>query len=309
MSAVRTTCPYCGVGCGVLAAVEHCGAVTIQGDPQHPSNFGRLCSKGSALGETVGLQGRLLKPQIDGREVAWDEAIAHVAQKFNAVMSQYGPDAVAFYVSGQLLTEEYYVANKLMKGFIGSANIDTNSRLCMASSVAGHKRAFGSDTVPGCYEDLELADLVVLAGSNTAWCHPIVFQRISKAKQDRPDMRIVVIDPRRTATCELADLHLPIASGSDVQLWNGLLAYLAQSGTVDYEFVEAHTEGFGKTLTAAKSEGRLVDVAKTTQLDIETIERFYRLFVRTEKVVTIYSQGVNQSSRGTDKVNAIINCH
>ena len=179
---VRTTCPYCGVGCGVVASPDGAGGWTIAGDKEHPANFGRLCSKGSALGETLGLNGRLLHPMVDGRQASWNEALATVADRFRAVIDQHGPDAVAFYVSGQLLTEDYYVANKLMKGFIGSANIDTNSRLCMASSVAGHRRAFGGDVVPGNYEDLELADLVVLVGSNLAWCHPVLYQRLVHAK-------------------------------------------------------------------------------------------------------------------------------
>ena len=211
---VKTTCPYCGVGCGVLATRTDAG-LTVQGDPDHPANKGRLCSKGSALGETVGLQGRLLSPFVHGREVSWEQALGLVARRFQQVIADHGPDAVALYVSGQLLTEDYYVANKLMKGFIGSANIDTNSRLCMASSVAGHRRAFGSDTVPGLYDDLERADLVVLTGSNLAWCHPVLYQRLAAAKAARPAMKVVVIDPRRTATCDLADLHLAIAPGSD----------------------------------------------------------------------------------------------
>ena len=186
------------------------GAIAVRGDPEHPANFGRLCSKGSALGETVGLDDRLLAPTIRGRLAGWDEALDLVATTFSKTIAEHGPDSVAFYVSGQLLTEDYYVANKLMKGFIGSANIDTNSRLCMASSVAGHKRAFGSDTVPGTYEDLELADLVVLVGSNLAWCHPVLYQRLAAAKAARPDMRVVVVDPRRTVTADIADLHLPV---------------------------------------------------------------------------------------------------
>ena len=165
---VRTTCPYCGVGCGILASRAPDGAVTIAGDTEHPANFGRLCSKGAALAETLSLDDRLLHPMVAGARATWDAALDLVASRFKETVRRHGPDSVAFYVSGQLLTEDYYVANKLMKGFIGSANIDTNSRLCMASSVAGHKRAFGSDTVPGSYEDLELADLVVLVGSNLA---------------------------------------------------------------------------------------------------------------------------------------------
>ncbi|MBH1974668.1 MAG: molybdopterin-dependent oxidoreductase, partial [Rhodobacteraceae bacterium] len=224
---IRTTCPYCGVGCGVLAKADGKGGLSVVGDPDHPANQGRLCSKGSALGETVGLEGRLLAPRVFGQEVAWDDALGVVAKRFAKVIADHGPDAVAFYVSGQLLTEDYYVANKLMKGFIGSANIDTNSRLCMASSVAGHRRAFGTDTVPGLFEDLELADLVVLTGSNLAWCHPVLYQRIAAAKAARPSMKIVVIDPRRTATCDIADLHLAIAPGSDAALFNALLVAIA----------------------------------------------------------------------------------
>ena len=179
----RTTCPFCGVGCGVLAATAPDGTVMVKGDPDHPANFGRLCSKGSALAETIGPEGRILAPEIHRRQAGWDEALDLVATRFRETIAEHGPDSVAFYVSGQLLTEDYYVANKLMKGFIGSANIDTNSRLCMASSVAGHRRAFGSDTVPGTYEDLELADLVILAGSNFAWCHPVLYQRIAAARR------------------------------------------------------------------------------------------------------------------------------
>ena len=180
--AVRTTCPYCGVGCGVIARPDGLGGLTVAGDRAHPANAGRLCSKGSALGETMGPEGRLLVPRVNGAATGWDSALDLVAGRFAATIAEHGPDSVAFYVSGQMLTEDYYVANKLMKGFIGSANIDTNSRLCMASSVAGHRRAFGTDTVPGLYEDLEQADLIVLVGSNLAWCHPVLYQRIAAAK-------------------------------------------------------------------------------------------------------------------------------
>src|ERR1700757_846976 len=212
LRATRTTCPYCGVGCGVLATPDGRGGAAISGDPEHPANLGRLCSKGSALGETLGFENRLLYPMIrcskgTMERVAWSDALDHVAHRFKHIIMRDGPGAVAFYLSGQLLTEDYYVANKLMKGFIGSANVDTNSRLCMASSVAGHKRAFGADTVPGSYEDLEEADLPVLVGSNTAWGHPVLFQRMVENKHKR-GAKIVVIDPRRTATAEDADLYL-----------------------------------------------------------------------------------------------------
>ena len=300
MTLTRTTCPYCGVGCGVLAAADG----TIKGDPAHPANLGRLCSKGAALGETLDLDGRLLAPRVDGKPAEWDTAINRVADAFRTAIRDHGPDSVALYVSGQSLTEDYYVANKLMKGFIGAANIDTNSRLCMASSVAGHKRAFGTDTVPGTYEDLEEADLIVLVGSNLAWCHPVLYQRIVAAKQARPEMRVVNIDPRRTATSDLADLHLGVAPDGDVALFNGLLAHLAATDAIDLGFVQDHVNGCLDAVT----EARRTDLS-VTGLNTQQLEEFYSLWAGTEKVVTVYSQGVNQSSIGTDKVNAILNCH
>ncbi|TCL65174.1 nitrate reductase [Rhizobium sp. BK251] len=307
-SEVKTTCPYCGVGCGIIAKVADDGAVSVRGDPEHPANFGRLCSKGSALAETIDLDGRLIHPEIGGRRAGWDEALDLVARKFSETIAEHGPDSVAFYVSGQLLTEDYYVANKLMKGFIGSANIDTNSRLCMSSSVAGHRRAFGSDTVPGTYEDIELADLVILTGSNLAWCHPVIYQRLAAAKAARPDMKIVVIDPRRTMTCDIADLHLAIRPDGDVALFMGLLAHLATSNAIEQNFVARHTNGFAEAFLAASSLSA-GDLLEQTGVPVAQLREFYRLFETTEKVVTCYSQGVNQSSSGTDKVNAIINCH
>lgn len=310
-----TTCPYCGVGCGVRATVRADGQVEVSGDADHASNFGRLCVKGSALGETVDLAGRLLHPQrreADGtlRRVSWDEALGTVAKGFSDIVAEHGPDAVALYVSGQILTEDYYIANKLMKGFIGTANIDTNSRLCMSSAVAGHKRAFGEDLVPCSYEDLEQADLVVLVGSNTAWCHPILFQRLTRAKEARPDMKIVAIDPRRTATCELADLHLPLRAGTDVRLFNGLLSHLVRQGKMDTAFVADHTAGLDDALATANADDTdIAAVARACKLDPQDVQAFFDLFAGTEKVITAFSMGVNQSSSGTDKVNGIINCH
>ncbi|WP_332879619.1 molybdopterin-dependent oxidoreductase [Massilia sp. S19_KUP03_FR1] len=311
--AVRTTCPYCGVGCGVKATPLADGSVAIAGDEAHPASRGLLCVKGAALGETLSLDGRVLAPamRVNGVlvDTSWDEALARVATTFTDIIAAHGPDAVAFYVSGQLLTEDYYIANKLMKGYIGSANIDTNSRLCMSSSVAGHKRAFGEDIVPGCYEDFELADLVVLVGSNTAWCHPTLFQRILRAREQRPHMKIVVIDPRRTASCELADLHLPIKPGTDVWLFNGLLHFLAREGAQDVDFIHAHTNGRDASLAASGDCADPLFVAAACHVDPQQLLAFYRMFSATEKVVTAYSQGVNQSSSGSDKVNSIINCH
>jgi assimilatory nitrate reductase catalytic subunit len=282
---------------------------TVAGDPEHPANRGRLCSKGAALGETLVAEGRLLQPQIDGRDAGWDEALDLIADRFGDTIASYGPDAVALYVSGQFLTEDYYVANKLMKGFIGSGNIDTNSRLCMASSVAGHIRAFGEDVVPGCYEDIEEADLVVLVGSNMAWCHPVLYQRLAAAKQAH-GTRIVVIDPRRTATCDIADLHLALRPGSDVAIFAGLLVHLIDSTAGNQASVEARTTGFAAALEAARRSAPTLDAAaRIADLPVADLARFCDWFAATERTVTLYSQGVNQSSSGTDKVNAIINCH
>jgi assimilatory nitrate reductase catalytic subunit len=304
---IRTTCPYCGVGCGVLVSREG-EAFKVRGDPEHPANLGRLCSKGAALGDTLSLDDRLLYPEIAGERVPWDTALDTVARRFAEVIAEHGPEAVAFYVSGQLLTEDYYVANKLMKGFIGSANIDTNSRLCMSSAVAGHKRAFGSDTVPGCYEDLELADLVVLVGSNAAWAHPVMYQRLVAAKKARPEMKVVLIDPRRTATADLADLHLAIRPGSDAWLFNGLLNHLKREDAIDWAYLEAHVEGFGGALQAVSGLS-IPAVALQCNLTEADVAAFYRWFTQTARTVTIFSQGVNQSSSGVDKVNSIINVH
>ncbi len=314
LRAISTTCAYCGVGCGILATPDGRGGAAISGDPEHPANFGRLCSKGSALGETLGLNDRLLYPMIrcgDGamERVAWSDALDHVAHRFQHIIARDGPGAVAFYLSGQLLTEDYYVANKLMKGFIGSANVDTNSRLCMASSVAGHRRAFGADTVPGCYEDLDEADLLVLVGSNAAWCHPVLYQRMVANKQQR-GARIVVIDPRRTDTVGDDDLFLGLKPGTDTALFSGLLVHLADSGTLDRDYIERHTSGFDDAILRARSmAGSIGATALATGLSEQDIATFFQMFSSTPRVVTLYSQGVNQSAQGTDKVNAIVNCH
>ncbi len=301
-----STCPYCGVGCGVVASVNAEG-VTVTGDPLHPANFGRLCSKGAALADTLDSEGRLLYPMVDGQRASWDEALDRVAEGFSRIVAEHGPDAVAFYVSGQLLTEDYYVANKLMKGFIGSGNIDTNSRLCMSTAVAAHKRAFGADAVPVCYEDVEAADLVVIVGSNYAWAHPVLYQRLAAAKKARPEMRVVVIDPRRTATCDIADLHLAIAPGADAYLYNGLLHHLRREDVLDLAYVEAHVEGFAAAFDAAR--GSIPKTAQVCGISEQETAEFFNLFARTERTVTIFSQGINQSSSGVDKANAIINVH
>ncbi len=311
--AVRTTCPYCGVGCGVLAKPDGRGGAIIAGDSDHPANFGRLCSKGSALGETLGLGTRLLHPMLRDNGVmvraSWDRALDAVAGGFAKTIAQHGPDSVAFYLSGQLLTEDYYVANKLMKGFIGTANVDTNSRLCMASSVAGHRRVFGADTVPGTYADLDSADLIILVGSNAAWCHPVLYQRMIANKRER-GARLIVIDPRRTATAEEADLFLPVAPGMDTALFCGLLVHLADTLAMDYAYIDAHTTGLPDALARAREIAPdVMATAAATGLAPADVARFFALFTATEKTVTCFSQGVNQSAQGTDKVTSIVNCH
>lgn len=300
MRVVRTICAYCGVGCGIRAEVTGERSVTIKGDPDHPANFGRLCSKGTHLGETVRLEGRLLSPMIGEKRSSWDEALDLATAKMRACIAEHGPDSVAFYVSGQLLTEDYYVANKLMKGFIGSGNIDTNSRLCMASAVAAHNRAFGEDVVLCTYDDLEAADLILLVGSNTAWCHPVIWQRIEAAREHR-GTKLVVIDPRRTETAEQADLHLAIAPDGDIALFNALLAEMRDRGHVDAAYLAEHCavpDGFIESLSPADPG-----------VPAATFSTFADLVAAHPRMVTLFSQGANQSRCGTDKGNAIINLH
>ncbi|MDR6983567.1 assimilatory nitrate reductase catalytic subunit [Rheinheimera pacifica] len=304
-----TTCPYCGVGCGISASAPD-QAVTVQGDSTHPANYGRLCVKGSALAQTLSAEGRLLKPQVNGNDCDWPTAISAVAEGLQQTIVQHGPGAVAMYLSGQLLTEDYYVANKLMKGFIGSPHVDTNSRLCMASTVAGHKRAFGADVVPGCYDDIEQARLFVLVGANMAWNHPVLFGRIQAVLQAHPEAKLVVIDPRRSASCEAAQLHLKLRPGSDVLLFTGLLSFLAEQGKLDYRFINMHTDGFAEALASAQLQAATVQqVAAGCDMPLEDVLLFYRWFADQPLSLTLFSQGVNQAVDGTDKVNAIINCH
>jgi len=303
-----TTCPYCGVGCGVSGLAGEGRALSVAGDASHPANLGRLCSKGTALAATVSLEGRLLRPRIGEREVGWPEAIGLVARRFRETIARHGPDSVAFYVSGQLLTEDYYVANKLMKGFIGSGNIDTNSRLCMASAVVAHKQAFGADLVPGCYQDLDLAELVVFSGHNAAWTHPVLFRRMEAARAR--GQRHVVIDPRRTDTAEMADLHLPLAPQMDVRLWNGLLADLIRRGAADEAYVARHVNGFDQVKEAlAQDDQSPAAVAADCGLRLADLTAFFDLFASAPRTVSLFSMGANQSAQGVAKGLAILNVH
>ncbi|PQY08068.1 nitrate reductase, partial [Cronobacter sakazakii] len=302
MNGVKTTCPYCGVGCGVVAQRDDSGAVSVRGDENHPANFGRLCVKGAALGETTGHDGRLLYPEVNGERASWETALDAAASRLGDIIDKHGPQSVAFYASGQLLTEDYYAANKLMKGFIGAANIDTNSRLCMSSAVVGYKRAFGADAVPCSYADLEQTDLLVFVGSNAAWAHPVLYQRIAAAKQARPAMKIVVIDPRRTATCDIADLHLALAPGSDAGLFVGLLNALSAL------LAPETFDGQAQALAAARAWS-VARVAQFCGLPEAEVARFYDWFLSAPTAMTLYTMGINQSSSGSDKCNAIINVH
>ncbi len=313
MQTVKTTCPYCGVGCGLNVAIKP-GTVSeslVLGDEDHPANLGRLCSKGSVLAETLDASlktKRLNQPLVEGKEVSWSDATQAIADKINASIKHYGRDSVAFYLSGQLLTEDYYVANKLMKGFIGTANVDTNSRLCMSSAVAAYKRAFGSDTVPCSYEDIDAAELIVLIGSNAAWTHPVLYQRMVVAKENNPNLKIVLIDPRKTASCEIADLHLAIQPSSDAFLFQGLLKYLIDSDVVDHAYIGKNTDGFDEA-SHSVAHRDLASVAQHIDVDPVDLEKFFQWFSQSKKALSFYSQGINQSATGTDKCNAIINCH
>ena len=307
----QSTCPYCGVGCGIDVSVQTTKhsqqLLDLTGNTQHPANFGRLCIKGQSLLETTQVEGRMLHPTINGERKSWDEATTHVANALTETINKHGKDSVAFYVSGQLLTEDYYVANKLMKGFIGSANIDTNSRLCMSSAVAAYKRAFGEDLVPCCYEDLEKTDLLVLIGSNAAWTHPVLFQRMERAKRINPLMRVIQIDPRKTATSSLVDIFLPIKPGTDAVLFNGLLRHI-NLHALDAKFVQSYTNGIQDALTQA-SEFTAEKVAQICEVTLGDVRAFYDAFSASASAVSFYSMGINQSTSGVDKANAIINCH
>ncbi|WP_028671533.1 nitrate reductase [Saccharospirillum impatiens] len=308
---LHTTCAYCGVGCGV--EIPHAGDRTIQvrGLANHPANQGRLCVKGTHLGEVLPLQQRLLRPTLAGETVSWDTALDFISQKMTNARTETGVDSLGFYLSGQLLTEDYYVANKLAKGFLGTANLDTNSRLCMSSAVAAYQQSLGEDAVPGCYDDIEQADLVILVGSNLAWAHPVLFQRLQAARKARPQMRLVVIDPRATDTSRAADLHLPLKPGTDGRLFNGALAWLSEQGALDTDFIQHHTAQFDETLIAARQHAGTdwAALANDCGLTLADLLQFFDGLKTTPKTVTAWSMGINQSRSGVAKSQAIINLH
>ncbi len=318
MTETRSTCPYCGVGCGVIIQTEAGQITGVRGDPDHPANFGRLCTKGSTLHLTataaVTRQTRLLQPlrratrDAEPVPVTWDVALDAATDKFAQVIRDHGPDAVGFYISGQLLTEDYYVFNKLAKGLIGTNNVDTNSRLCMSSAVAGYKQTLGADAPPSCYDDVNHAGCIFIVGANPAYAHPVLFRRIEDAKKANPRMKIILADPRRTDSAEIADLHLAIQPGTDVMLFNGMLHIMLWEGWTDSAYIAAHTTGFGALRTSVRDNTPDL-VAQTCGIRKEDLLAAAKLFATSTATLSLYCQGLNQSSRGTAKNAALINLH
>ena len=314
----KSTCPYCGVGCGVIIESNGDQITGVRGDPDHPANFGRLCTKGSTLHLTaaapITMQTRLLQPQRRAERgqapqpVGWNTALDEAAERFADVIRRHGPDAVGFYISGQLLTEDYYVFNKLAKGLIGTNNVDTNSRLCMSSAVAGYKQTLGADAPPNCYDDVNHADVIFIVGSNTAYAHPILFRRIEEAKRANPKLRLIVADPRRTETADVADLYLPLLPGTDVALFHGLLHQLMWDGHTDAAFIAGHTTGFD-ALKATVRDYTPKEVARLCGIEEAALVQAAQWFGQAKAVLSLYCQGLNQSSSGTAKNAALVNLH
>ncbi|MGE5649144.1 MAG: molybdopterin-dependent oxidoreductase [Bacillota bacterium] len=314
----RTTCCYCGVGCGMIVEADGAQIVGVRGDPDHPANFGRLCTKGSTLHLTADpvlqQQARALHPEMRAARglprarASWEDALDFVAKKIADTLREHGPDSVGFYISGQLLTEDYYVFNKLAKGLVGTNNIDTNSRLCMSSAVAGYKQTLGADAPPACYEDVDHADLIFIVGSNTAYAHPILYRRIEEARKKNRALKMIVADPRRTDTARDADLFLPILPGTDVALFNGMLHICLWEDLIDQAYIDAHTEGFADLKRTVRDYTPKF-VAETCGISEEDLTRAARWFGESKAALSLYCQGLNQSSSGTAKNAALINLH
>ncbi len=317
MHEVRASCPYCGVGCGVIIEARDNRIAGVRGDPQHPSNFGKLCPKGQTLHLTatpsVLEHARLKFPQLRTSKdamharVTWDDALAYAADRFAQAIEAHGPDSVAFYVSGQLLTEDYYVFNKLARTLAGTNNIDSNSRLCMSSAVVGYKRTLGADAPPCCYEDIEIADCVFVAGANPAVAHPVLFGRLMEARRKR-GTRLIVVDPRRTETAAAADLHLAVQPGTDLWLFNAMLAVMLRDGLTDNDFISRYTESFEDVAALARGTS-LTEAARATGVAPLDIERAARWFARSPATLSLWCQGLNQSTHGADNNCALIHLH
>nr|WP_316641223.1 molybdopterin-dependent oxidoreductase [uncultured Roseateles sp.] len=318
MAETRSTCPYCGVGCGVIIESEGAQITRVRGDPDHPANFGRLCTKGSTLHLTATpevLQTRRLltpqwRPQRGGalQPLGWGDATARIADKLDAIRVEHGPDAIAFYISGQLLTEDYHAFNKLARGLVGTNNIDSNSRLCMSSAVVGYKQSLGADAPPCSYDDLNHTDCVFITGANPAWAHPVLFRRLEDARAARPQMKIIVVDPRRTESAEFADLHLQIEPGTDVALCLGLLHACIWEEWLDRDFIAAHTEGFAALKDLVRDMPPR-EAARICGIELSDLMQAAQWFARSPATLSLYCQGLNQSSSGTAKNTALINLH
>ncbi|HEY0893139.1 MAG TPA: molybdopterin-dependent oxidoreductase, partial [Cellvibrio sp.] len=309
----KSTCCYCGVGCGVIIHSENDKIIDVKGDPHHPANFGRLCTKGSTLHLSAKLDNRLLYPELrtnrdlPRKRATWGESLDLAVEKFAKTIETHGPDSVAFYLSGQLLTEDYYVFNKLAKGLIGTNNVDTNSRLCMSSAVAGYKATLGADAPPACYEDIDHTACLFIAGSNTAFAHPIIYRRIEDAKAKNPDLKIVVVDPRQTDTAKAADLHLAILPGTDVALFNGMLHVMLWEGLLDHAYIEKYTNGFAELKETVReyTPKMVADICGIKETDIITAAKWFG----KGPSLSMYCMGLNQSVHGTEKNAALINLH
>jgi len=309
----KSTCSYCGVGCGIIVEKSNKGRIHVKGNPEHPGSLGMLCSKGMNLHYTVNDRtDRILYPSMrysrgdQMQRVSWDAALDRAASIFNTFIRKYGPDSVGLYASGQMLTEEYYVANKLVKGFWGTNNIDTNSRLCMSSAVAGYKMALGEDSVPVSYADIELADTFLIAGANPAWCHPIIFRRMEAHKAKNPDVKFIVVDPRKTQTASMADLHLQINPGTDIVLYNAIGRGLIEREKIDIDFIIDHTDGFEayKEMVMKRS---LKEAAVICGIRVDDLRWAIEYIGRSEGFITMWAMGLNQSVVGVNKNLSLIN--
>ena len=309
----KTTCCYCGVGCGVVVHKERNGSLRVEGDKDHPVNKGMLCSKGMNLHYTVmDDSDRLLYPEMrynktmQRQRVSWEVALQRTAAVFKTFIQKYGPDSVAFYASGQCLTEEYYVVNKLIKGFIGSNNIDTNSRLCMSSAVTAYKMSLGEDSVPVSYEDIELADCLFVAGANPAWCHPIIWRRVEAARAANPDLKIIVSDPRNTQTCAYADVHLQLQPGTDVVLHHAIGRLLLEEGAIDISFIKNHTKGFEKYKQKVMQR-TIAEACAICDIEEVKLREAAGYIAKAKGFITMWTMGLNQSVIGVNKNLSLIN--
>lgn len=314
MGVVKSVCPYCAVGCGLLVDVAGGVARAVRGDPDHPANFGHLCSKGALLPQMLRTSDRLLYPHIredrndEFRRATWDEALEFMASRTRRIIGRRGPDAMAVYGSGQLPTEDYYLLGKLTKGFLGTNNQDTNSRLCMTSAAAAYSLAFGKDGPPPAHEDIDESDCFFILGANMAACHPVLFQRVRERKRTASkEVTVIVVDPRRTATVAIADIYLPVRPGTDVALLNAMLHVIVGERLVDEDYVAAHTEGFESLRELVMSQYAPEEVAPLCGVDAESIREAALVFGRSRASLSMWAMGANQSTAGVDKNLALIN--